>query len=150
MDFSLLICEAIAAATAFESGMECIAFAVAVICAKYENAAAVSNGTDGGTIGNCAARCRYGNPGKNGFLAVRPSTPPSPCENIRFFNSCKLSKLNRFHSGFDAFSSKFGDKFDPVLLCIPSNVFCENREVKLKLVFFEIYDGKYNKFPTTK
>lgn len=126
MDFSRLICEAIAAATAFESGMECMAFAVAVICAKYENAAAVSNGTVGGTIGNCAARCRYGSPGKNGFLDVRLSTP-KPCWNIRFFNSCKFSKLNRFQSGFDALSSKFGDIFDPALLAIPSNVFCKKR-----------------------
>lgn len=53
MDFSFLICDAaIAAATAFESGMECMAFAVAVIWARYENAAAVSNGTADGTMGN--------------------------------------------------------------------------------------------------
>lgn len=123
MDFSFLIWDAIAAATAFESGMECMAFAVAVICAKYENAAAVSNGTVGGTIGNCAARCKYGNVGKNGFLAVRLSTP-KPCEKIRFFNSCKFSKFIRFQlSGFDVLSNKLGDTFDPVLLVIPSKVF---------------------------
>lgn len=76
MDFSFLICDAaIAAATAFESGIECMALAVAVICARYENAAAVSKGTVGGTMGNCAARCKYGSVGKNGFFAVRLSTP---------------------------------------------------------------------------
>lgn len=122
MDFSFFICDAMAAATAFESGIECMAFAVAVICAKYENAAAASNGTVGGTIGNCGARCKYDN-GKNGFLAVRLSTP-KPCENNRFFNSCKFSKLIRFQSGFDVLSSKLGDTFDPALPAIPSNVFC--------------------------
>lgn len=76
-------------------------------------------------MGNCAARCKYGNVGKNGFLAAKLSTP-KPCEKIRFFNSCKFSKLNRFQSGFDELSNKFGDIFGPVLLVIPSKVFYMN------------------------